>query len=141
MTEGLRNMDAGTCRSSLAANPSQGASQRPTPSGGGHPGKLDVMTRCYDTFATRSVCILSQIVIDSFMVRHISLSLKPTLPHEQELTKKGRSIMFDKLILILIGSVIMLGAAMIAIPVPLLWGLGCLIFLALSVFLRPQQQG
>lgn len=49
--------------------------------------------------------------------------------------------MFDKLILILIGSIIMLGAAMIAVPVPLLWGLGCLIFLALSVFLRPQQQG
>ena len=99
------------------------------------------MTRSYDTFATRSVCILSEIVTDSLMVRHISISLEPTLPYEQELTKKGRSIMFDKLILILIGSIIMLGAAMIAVPVPLLWGLGCLIFLALSVYLRPQQQG
>ena len=49
--------------------------------------------------------------------------------------------MFDKIILILIMSMILLGAAMIAVPIPVLWGIGCLIFLALSVALRSQQQG
>ena len=49
--------------------------------------------------------------------------------------------MFDKIILVLIISVILLGVAMTAIPIPVLWGIGCLIFLALSVALRNQPQG
>lgn len=49
--------------------------------------------------------------------------------------------MFDKAILILMMSMILLGAAMIAVPFPILWGTGCLIFLALSVTLSRQQQG
>ena len=60
---------------------------------------------------------------------------------EQEVDKKGRLIMFDKIILILIASMILLGAAMTAVPIPVLWGIGCLIFLGLSVALRSQQQG
>ena len=49
--------------------------------------------------------------------------------------------MFEKIILILIMSMILLGAAMIAVPFPILWGMGCLIFLALFVALRRQPQG
>ena len=49
--------------------------------------------------------------------------------------------MFDKIILTLIMSMILLGAAMIAMPIPVLWGMGCLIFLALFVAQRSQQQG
>ena len=49
--------------------------------------------------------------------------------------------MFEKTILILIMSMILLGAAMTALPIPVLWGMGCLIFLALSVALRSPQQG
>ena len=48
--------------------------------------------------------------------------------------------MFDKFILILIVSMMLLGAAIIAVPIPVLWGTGCLIFLALSMTLRSQQQ-
>ena len=48
--------------------------------------------------------------------------------------------MFDKIILILIMSMILLGAAMIAMPIPVLWAMGCLIFLALSATLRRQPQ-
>lgn len=48
--------------------------------------------------------------------------------------------MFDKIILILMMSMILLGMAMIAIPGPVLWGMACLIFLALSVTLRSQKQ-
>ena len=48
--------------------------------------------------------------------------------------------MFDKIILTLIISVILLGAAMTAVPIPVLWGVGCLIFYALSVALRYQPQ-
>jgi hypothetical protein len=55
--------------------------------------------------------------------------------------KKGRFIMFDKIILSLIMSMILLGAAMIAVPIPVLWGMACLIFFALAAILRPQQQG
>jgi hypothetical protein len=47
--------------------------------------------------------------------------------------------MFDKIILILIVSMILLAAAMTVVPVPVLWGMGCLIFLALSVAFRSQQ--
>ena len=60
---------------------------------------------------------------------------------QQEGQKKGRFTMFDKIILILIVSMILLGAAMIAVPVPVLWGMSCLIFLTLSVTLRHQPQG
>jgi hypothetical protein len=49
--------------------------------------------------------------------------------------------MFDKIILTLLISVILLGAAMTAIPIPILWGIGCLTFFALSVALRDQPQG
>ena len=49
--------------------------------------------------------------------------------------------MFDKIILTLIISVILLGVAMTAVPIPVLWGMGCLGFFALSVALRSQQQG
>jgi hypothetical protein len=59
---------------------------------------------------------------------------------EQEVDKKGRWIMFDKIILTLIISVILLGAAMTAVPIPVLWGMGCLIFFALSLSQRSQQQ-
>jgi hypothetical protein len=48
--------------------------------------------------------------------------------------------MFEKTILILIMSMILLGAAMVALPIPVLWVMGCLSFLALSVALRTQQQ-
>ena len=59
----------------------------------------------------------------------------------QEVDKKGRLIMFDKAILILIVSMLLLGAAMTAVPIPVLWGIGCLVFLTLSVAMRNQQQG
>lgn len=49
--------------------------------------------------------------------------------------------MFDKVILTLIISMILLGAAMIAIPIPVLWGMGCLFFTALFVAFRRQPQG
>lgn len=49
--------------------------------------------------------------------------------------------MFDKIILILIMTMMLLGIGMIAVPAPVLWGMGCLIFLALSVTFRRQQQG
>lgn len=48
--------------------------------------------------------------------------------------------MFDKIILILIISMLLLGIAMIAVPLPVLWGMACMIFLALSVILRRQEQ-
>lgn len=51
------------------------------------------------------------------------------------------SALFEKNILILIASMILLGAAMIVVPIPVLWGMGCLIFLALSVALRRQLPG
>ena len=49
--------------------------------------------------------------------------------------------MFDKIILILIVSVMLLGVAMTAVPIPVLWGMGCLGFFALSVALRSQHEG
>jgi hypothetical protein len=49
--------------------------------------------------------------------------------------------MFDKIILILIISMTLLGAVTIAVPIPILWGMGCLIFLVLAVVLRDQPQG
>jgi hypothetical protein len=49
--------------------------------------------------------------------------------------------MFDKVILSLIISMILLGVAMIAVPIPVLWGMGCLIFLALFVAWHRQQPG
>jgi hypothetical protein len=48
--------------------------------------------------------------------------------------------MFDKIILIHILIMILLGAAMIAFPIPLVWGMLCLIFIGLSVAQRSQQQ-
>ena len=48
--------------------------------------------------------------------------------------------MFEKNILTLIVSMLLLGVAMIAMPIPVLWGIGCLIFLALFVIQRSQQQ-
>ena len=59
---------------------------------------------------------------------------------EEEVNKKGRWIMFEKNILILIMIMLLLGAAMISIPISVLWGIGCLVFLALSVFLRSEQR-
>jgi hypothetical protein len=49
--------------------------------------------------------------------------------------------MFDKIILILIMSMILLGGAIIAVPIPILWGMGYLSFLALSVAMRSQRPG
>jgi hypothetical protein len=60
---------------------------------------------------------------------------------EQEVDKKGRWIMFEKNILILIMSMLLLGAAMISIPIPVLWGMGCLVFLALFIVERRAHQG
>jgi hypothetical protein len=69
------------------------------------------------------------------MVRHILLDLNRTGSKEER-----KITMFDKIILTLIISVILLGAAMTAVPIPVLWGVGCLIFYALSVALRDQPQ-
>ena len=60
---------------------------------------------------------------------------------QQEVEKKGRCTMFDKIILRLILMMLLLGIGMIAVPAPLLWGMACLIFLALSVTFRRQYQG
>jgi hypothetical protein len=49
--------------------------------------------------------------------------------------------MFDKIILFLLTSMILLGAAMIAVPIPVLWGIGCLTFIALFFALHRQPQG
>lgn len=49
--------------------------------------------------------------------------------------------MFDKIILTLIITMILLGVAITAIPIPVLWGMSCLGFFALSVALRSQRQG
>jgi hypothetical protein len=49
--------------------------------------------------------------------------------------------MFDKTILTLIMSMILLGVAMTAVPIPVLWGIACLIFLALSVAERRARHG
>jgi hypothetical protein len=49
--------------------------------------------------------------------------------------------MFEKNVLTLVISMILLGAAMTAVPVPVLWAIGCLSFLALFVATRPQHQG
>jgi hypothetical protein len=59
----------------------------------------------------------------------------------QEVDKKGRFIMFEKNILILVMSMILLGVAIAVVPIPVLWGIACLIFLTLAVALRSQQQG
>lgn len=47
--------------------------------------------------------------------------------------------MFDKIVLILMLSMILLGAAMIALPIPLVWGMLCLTFIGLFVVQRSQQ--
>lgn len=47
--------------------------------------------------------------------------------------------MFDRIIFTLILSMILLGMGMIALPVPLLWGMLCLIFIGLFVAHRIQQ--
>jgi hypothetical protein len=60
---------------------------------------------------------------------------------EQQIEKKGKLAMFEKNVLTLVISMILLGAAMTAVPVPVLWAIGCLSFLALSVAMRPQHQG
>ena len=48
--------------------------------------------------------------------------------------------MFNKIVLILITAMLLLGAAVVATPIPVLWGMACLIFLALSLTLRSQPQ-
>ncbi len=48
--------------------------------------------------------------------------------------------MFDKIILILIITMILVGVAITAVPIPVLWGMGCLGFFGLSVALRSQHQ-
>jgi hypothetical protein len=52
--------------------------------------------------------------------------------------QKGRLTMFDNIILTLIVIMILLGAAMIAVPIPVLWGMSCLIFFTLYMTLRYQ---
>lgn len=47
--------------------------------------------------------------------------------------------MFDKIILILMLSMILLGAAIIALPIPFVWGTLCLIFIGLFVMQHNQQ--
>ena len=49
--------------------------------------------------------------------------------------------MFEKNVLILAVSMILLGAATIAVPFPVVWAMGCLTFLALFLATRAQQQG
>ena len=49
--------------------------------------------------------------------------------------------MFNKIVLILIMSMLLLGAAMTATSIPVLWGIACLIFLALAVTMRGEHQG
>jgi len=48
--------------------------------------------------------------------------------------------MFDKILLTLIISMILLGVAMTVVPIQVLWGMGCLGFFGLSVALRSQQK-
>jgi len=48
--------------------------------------------------------------------------------------------MFDNIVLTFIMIMILLGAAVIAVPIPILWGVGCLSFMALFVVFRRQQQ-
>ena len=48
--------------------------------------------------------------------------------------------MFDNIILVFITIMILLGAAMIAVPIPILWGIGCLSFMGLFVAIRRQGQ-
>jgi uncharacterized membrane protein len=47
--------------------------------------------------------------------------------------------MFDRIIFTLMLSMILLGMGMIALPIPLLWGMLCLIFMGISVAQRSQQ--
>ena len=47
--------------------------------------------------------------------------------------------MFDKIISTLMLSMILLGAAMIVLPIPLVWGMLCLIFIGLFVAQHSQQ--
>ena len=47
--------------------------------------------------------------------------------------------MFDKIISTLMLSMILLGATMIVLPIPILWGILCLIFIGLFVVQRSQQ--
>jgi hypothetical protein len=53
--------------------------------------------------------------------------------------KEGRSVMFDKIIFTLMLSMILFGVGMIAFPIPLLWGMLCLIFIGLFVAQRNQR--
>ena len=49
--------------------------------------------------------------------------------------------MFNKIVLILIMSMLLLGAAMTSTSIPVLWGMGFLTFLALSLVMRSQNEG
>jgi len=49
--------------------------------------------------------------------------------------------MFNKIVLVLIMSLILLGAAMVSTPIPVLGGMAFLILLALSVSMRSVHQG
>lgn len=49
--------------------------------------------------------------------------------------------MFDRIIFTFITIMILLGAAVIAVPIPILWGMGCLSFMALFMAIRRQGQG
>ena len=49
--------------------------------------------------------------------------------------------MFDKIILSLIASIVLLGVAMINIPVPVLWTMGLVTFLGLSMSFRNPYRG
>jgi hypothetical protein len=48
--------------------------------------------------------------------------------------------MFDKIILTLLVTMILLGLAMIAVPTPILWGVGCLYFIGLFIAWQRQPQ-
>jgi hypothetical protein len=49
--------------------------------------------------------------------------------------------MFNKIVLILIIAMLLLGAAMTSTSIPVLWGMGFLILLALSMIMRSENQG
>ena len=49
--------------------------------------------------------------------------------------------MYNNIVLIQITVMLLLGVALLSIPIPILWAMGCLIFAALSIAFRSPQQG
>ena len=60
---------------------------------------------------------------------------------EHELDRKGEAIMIRKIVLILIMSVVLAGAATTSTPLPVLLAMGCLIIFALFLTGHSEQQG